>query len=503
MAKRSGLKILLIEPPFHRLFKNTYSLDRFPNGLVNLAGSILDQTDWDVLVYNADYSGPSIPTKCSYLTGAGFDNYLKRQRDLNDIVWQEVKTVIAKNNPDVVGISAKSPNFVSACNVAKLAKEIDPKITVIVGGPHPSLPGVDPFECNDIDIVVRGEGELTIVELLERIQSNAPLDGVQGISYKMEGRVFENGPRPLISNLDRLRFPHETAEKVLVNHDDYPISSFRHVYTTRGCPFNCFFCGSREMWGRKVRFRSPENVVSEIQGLQAEGLRHVQFQDDTFGIDRDYLKRLCDLLIRHCPGLKWSCLTHVKLVNEDTMSLMKAAGCKSIHIGIESGNNDILRKIRKNFTIQEALAACDTIKECGTEVLAFFMVGYPQETEDTLAETIDVMKKGKFHRIIYSIFTPHPGTEAYQYCAKNHLVSKNFDVRLYNHQSPMNYFCPKIPQARFRTIASEIERMVDKQHFLSRAKQLFTITGLQQIRELGIRHSLSRANRLFIEERFL
>ena len=134
------------------------------------------------------------------------------------------------------------------------------------------------------------------------------------------------------------------------------------------------------------------------------------------------------------------------------------------------------------------------------EVLAFFMVGYPQETEETLAETIDVMKKGKFHRIIYSIFTPHPGTEAYEYCEENHLVSKTFDVRLYNHQSPANYFCPKIPPARFRAIASEIERMVDKENFLSRVKQLFTIANLRQIRELGIRASLSRANRLFIEE---
>ena len=243
-----------------------------------------------------------------------------------------------------------------------------------------------------------------------------------------------------------------------------------------------FFFGSRKIWSRKVRFRPPENVVREIKGLRKKGLRIVHFDDDTFGINRRYITNLCNALITHCPGLKWSCELHVKLVDEQTISLMKAAGCVSIQIGIESGNNEILKKMRKNITIEEALLACKIIKKHGIELHAFFIVGFPQETENTLNDTVVAMKKIKCNTLIYSIFTPYPGTEAFEFCKENGLIDDNYDISLYNHKSPANCFCINITPERFRMLVSKIEKMVDRKNSLNRIKKVFSLNTFWRIK---------------------
>ena len=148
-------------------------------------------------------------------------------------------------------------------------------------------------------------------------------------------------------------------------------------------------------------------------------MNSITFEDDTFGINKDYIARLCDAIIAGCPGLKWSCELHVKLADEKIISLMKKAGCYSISIGIESGNNEILKKIRKNITIEEAMKVCRIIKKQGIELCGFFMVGFPYETEDTLKDTMIAMNKIDYDALVYSIFTPYPGTESFEFCTKS------------------------------------------------------------------------------------
>ncbi len=175
-------RILLIEPPFYRLYKKTYSLLRYPLSLGYLSGSIRTKTNWQVMVYNADFSFRREKfIKVSYLAGEGFRNYLRNLRDLSKPIWKEIKATILEYGPDVVGISAKSQNFVSACMVAKLVKEISKDIVVVVGGPHVSLIGQGILECLDIDIGVIGEGENTIVELLTAFERKADLKDINGI----------------------------------------------------------------------------------------------------------------------------------------------------------------------------------------------------------------------------------------------------------------------------------------------------------------------------------
>ena len=458
-------RILLLEPPFYRLFKDTYALTQYPLALGYLAGAVRKNTNWDVTAYHCDFLPQSEGMTNSYFAGPGFRNYLDRLSDLSAPIWQEIRSTIAECAPAVLGISTKSQNFASACNVARLAKEISDQIIVVVGGPHPSMVGAEVLECPDIDVCVSGEGETTVVELLDAIGSGKEFADISGIIYRDENRIVENPPRKFIEDLDSLWFPHETAPDVLKDYHKYPPTAFNSVFATRGCPYNCIFCGSREIWSRKVRFRSPENVIREIKGLQEKGLESIHFHDDTFGVKKQYIAELCNLLMKECPGLKWSCEFHVKLVNDETISLMKAAGCDTIQVGIESGNNEILKQNRKNITIEEALAACEIIKKHGIRLYTFFMVGFPQETERTLRDTMAAMKKVKdigCEYIVYSIFTPYPGTESFELCRENGLIGKDYDVSLYNHQSPANCFCVNITPERFRELACEVEEMVDR-----------------------------------------
>lgn len=460
-------KILLIEPPFYRLFKDTYSLDKHPLSLGYLSGAIRKETNWEVLIYNADFKldrRSLEPFQVRYLTGEGFRQYQDQLRDLSKPVWSEIRSAISQSRPDVVGISAKSQNFKSACRVARLVKEIDPRTVVVIGGPHATLAGENILKEPDIDICVCGEGERTIVELLHAIEGKGDLGDVRGAVFRRNGRIIKNPPREFIRDLDSLASPYETAPEALKDYGKYPPSAFRSVLAIRGCPYNCFFCGSRRIWGPKIRFRSPENVIREIKSLQARGVKRIHFDDDTFGANRQYLRDLCDALAEHCPGLTWSCELHVRLIDDDTLSLMKRAGCFMIQMGIESGNDGILRKVRKGFSVNKALAACEKIKKHGLELWTLYMVGFPWETEQTIRDTMRVMKKSGSDFLVYSIFMPYWGTEAFEFCKRKGLIREDFDVSLYHHQSPANCFCLKIPPAKFRELVSHVEEMVDREN---------------------------------------
>ena len=483
--KQGRRRILLVAPPFYRLFKDTYALARYPLSLGYLAGTIKKETDWDVMVYNADFIPDSEPgIKNSYMTSVGFDKYLCNLRDSSGQVWRETKSVILEYKPDVVGISSMSQNFASSRIVAKLAKEINRDTIVVVGGPHPSMVGGEVLKCRDIDICVKGEGEAAIVELLQAIESLRTFDGIKGIVYRRNNQIIDSGPRGYIEDLDSLCFPHETAPEVLKDYDKYPPLAFKYIFATRGCPYDCFFCGSRNIWSRSARFRSPENIVKEIKSLQKRGVNSIAFEDDTFGINKQYISRICSAIMTNCRGVKWSSELHVKLANKEIVSLMKNAGCYSISLGIESGNNGILKTIRKNITVEEAIAACRLVKRRGIELSAFFIVGFPQETEETLNDTIKVMKEVNSDFLVYSIFTPYPGTEAFEFCRAKGLIKEDYDVSLYNHQSPANCFCMNMAPQRFRQLVSKIEKMVDRKNAPNVIKSINRSISLNIVRKL-------------------
>jgi radical SAM superfamily enzyme YgiQ (UPF0313 family) len=481
-----------VQPPFYRLYKRTYSLDRFPLSLGYLGAAVRRDTTWAVRAYNADFHPESEPIEVRYRTGEGFQSYLRNLAEPGAPVWDEVRAVLRASRSAVVGISAKSQEFKSALLVARLAKELDPRTVVVIGGPHASMVGAEILESADVDVYVRGEGERTLVDLLHALERGDPLDGVDGIGFRRGERCIETAPRAFVEDLDALGFPHELAHEILIDFEKYPLSAFRNVFATRGCPRQCSFCGSHRIWSRRVRFRSPQHVVRELQALWALGLRSVHFDDDTFGVTRRRILTLCDAIREGCPGLTWSCELPVNLVDDRTLAAMKSAGCTDVQIGIESGNDEMLKRVRKDITIAQALEACALVKRQRLGLHAFFIVGFPWETEETLNDTLRAMKKTRCDTLSYSIFTPYPGTEMFAFCAENGLIGDDFDASLYNHQSPANCFCLHITRERFRQLVSRIERAVDRKHARRRLRDAVSLRAFRRARELGLAGSLGR-----------
>jgi radical SAM superfamily enzyme YgiQ (UPF0313 family) len=455
-------RVLLIEPPFYRLFKDSYSLSKYPLSLGYLAQSVLKHLDWEVCTYNADFNPNAEPVEIAYLTGTGYQRYLAELKHQAGRVWSQITDVIADFAPDVVGISCKSQAYRSACLVARLAKQVNKDALVILGGPHPSMVGREAVSSADVDLAVVGEGEETLVELLHCVGSRGQLADIPGIIYRDQGIIRTTAARPPVHCLDGLGFPHAEASRVLKNFSSYPTHAFSTLMATRGCPFACLFCGSRYIWGRKVRYRSPAHVVGEIQALQKLGLDTVHFDDDTFGVTKTYISKLCHVLRTECPGVRWSCELHVNLVHDDIIAELAQAGCYYIQLGVESGNNEILRQIRKGFTIEKARRAANTIKRHGLILQAFFMVGFPDETEESLRDTMDAIATINADTISYSIFTPYPGTEAFDICRQYGLIDSAYDVSRFNHQSPENCFCRNIHRDRFRQLVAGLETTIDE-----------------------------------------
>ena len=461
---KNNKRLMLIEPPFYRLYHDQYSLVKYPLGLGYLSGAVIKNTNWSVQTYNADFNVRKkvFDPENDYIAGVGFKRYLSSLKDYSLPIWKEVKNSIEDYNPSVVGISAKTQNFVSASMVAKIAKEINPDIKVIVGGVHPTMNGSKVLNCEDIDLLSISEGENTIVALLHALEKNTELNSVNGIVFKDGDKIINTKPQSYVENLDLLDFPLTHAQKVLKDFDKYPKEAFGYIFASRGCPYACTFCESKSMWTRKVRYRSPENVVAELKQMYEFGIKKVNFDDDTFGVSKKNIKAINDLMHDKLSNMTYTCETVVQLAkDENVVKDMKRGGCTAAFVGIESGNNEMLKKIKKTQTTEECIQAVKNLRKHGIESHAFIMVGFPDETEETFKQTMDFIPKLKPDGVIFSIFTPYPGSDIYNECKDKGIIEGEFDLVLYNHQSPLNCFTKNIPKERFYELRKKAFEFVD------------------------------------------
>ena len=479
-------KIMLMEPPFYRLYHDQFCLVKYPLALGYLSSSIIKNTDWSVQTYNSDFNIDKkyFVTESDYLTGKGFERYLSFLKDSSLPIWNEIKNSIKEYNPRVLGITLKSQNFTSATIVAKLAKEINPAIKVVIGGAHATMNGRSVFEYKNIDVSCVGEGEITIVELLRAYENETSLSSVNGIIYRNENNeIIQTSPRAYIEDLDSLEFPLTNAPKIFKDFDKYPKEAFSYIFGSRGCPYACTFCESKSMWTRKVRYRSPENIISEIKQMYEFGIRRVNFDDDTFGVSKKNIKKINKLMHDEIPDVTYTCETVVQLAkDEEVVKDMRYGGCTSTFVGIESGNNQMLKKIKKTQTTDQSIEAISNLKKHGIEAHAFIMVGFPEETEETFQETLDFIPKLAPDNVIFSIFTPYPGSELFYQCKDMGIIENEFDVSLYNHQSPLNCFTKYIPKKRFFELRLKAVKFIDNYNRKAKIKR-----GIRSLRNIGIK----------------
>lgn len=455
------MKILLIWPPWYRLQGSEFA--GYPIGITSIA-TILNKEGYDASVYHADYMGIGVAMHTSELTQA-YDMYIKRLGDENDPIWKEVEEIVAVQKPDIVGISIMTGSYGSALMCSRIVKKINPSTVVVVGGAHPTVETKSMLKEKTVDFVVMGEGEITFLELVKSLESGKKdFNKINGIGYKKGKKPVINQRRALIENLDEIPFPDRS---LILNHENYDPKIFGGIFSSRGCPFNCIYCSSHTIWSRRVRFRSVDNVMQEIEHVKKKyGTKHFFFVDDSFSLNRNRVIEMCDCMLdlqKKIGKFTWHCQTRVDLLNEELAARMKQSGCNCVLIGIETGYEEGLKKIKKAITLDQVRNASTLLKKYNIPVNTFFMIGFPWETINEINATLSFMKEIDPDDASYSIVTPQPGTELYEMVKKMRLLPKRVDWSTFQHQSPEMFFTRKFSEHQKREIIEKTEAAFDAQ----------------------------------------
>jgi len=292
------------------------------------------------------------------------------------------------------------------------------ELPIVVGGAHMSLYPAETLSYDEIDYGVIGEAEETLPEFVKAIASEKNLKEVRGVCYKNKGRIVITKPRGFFKNLDDSPFP---ARRLLPNEKYYSFISqrknFTGLITTRGCPYKCVFC---EQGSKPYRIRSAKNVVDEIEECYNEyGIREIDIFDSSFSINKKRVLEICKQLRSRRIDLDWSVRTRVDLVGREMLTVMSKAGCKRIYYGIESGDEQILRNIKKNSNLQLIRKTISLTKQIGIDTFGYFMIGNPGETEETIKKTITFAKSLDLDYAQFSKVSTLPGTELYELLKKD------------------------------------------------------------------------------------
>jgi len=316
---------------------------------------------------------------------------------------EKVKEALAAKKPDVIGFSVLHGNRWGAIEIARTAKALDVKVRTVFGGIGATfiwehLLGHFP----EVDYVVLGEGEWTFLSLVRHFEKkqHQGIAEIRGIAYRQNGKVFKTGEPDPIRDLDSLPIP--------AKHFTYA-----HVSSSRGCAWNCSFCGSPEFWGRTIRWRSPEKFVEELELLFRKGVTFFYFSDDTFTLDPKRVIEICKRIIEKNLKMTWYAISRVDRVDEEMLYWMRRAGCIQISYGVESGSAKIRKALGKAVKTEQIKRAFALTTRYGILSRAYFIYGAPGETWETIQETIDLMEDIKPLSVIFYILDVFPGTKLY------------------------------------------------------------------------------------------
>ncbi len=342
------------------------------------------------------------------------------ESDIFNFSVDDVVADVVKKRPAYVGITLFTVGVWSAAEIARKVKAALPGVTVLIGGPHVSSMGNETMaRFPEFDYAVTGEGEKVLMQLLETLESDGDLDTVPELIYRKEGEVRRTVGRPINRNLDELPFPawdllpdfpHAYRAAVF----DFPRGPVATIAASRGCPFHCQFCDT-STFGDRVRSYSPAKVFEMMQHLSSTyGVRHIMFVDDLFLASRHRTEELCQLILDSGLKMTWSCAARVDTVKPDLLKLMKKAGCWEISFGLETGSDEMLKKMDKSAHVAESEQAVRWTNEAGIRTKGLFMLGYPGENEESMRQTMDFVRRIPLTIMHLTKFTPYPGSPIYR-----------------------------------------------------------------------------------------
>jgi anaerobic magnesium-protoporphyrin IX monomethyl ester cyclase len=439
------MRILLVDPPF-QIFMGFHRY-YYPLGLGYIA-AILNMHGHSTRIYDAEHS-----SKCKSLTwleaSHNYHLYLDALNDNHHTEWNNFSNLLTQIKPQVVGISVLSVKVPSALRLASLCKEFDKNIIVVMGGDHATIAPQELLANENVDFVVRGEGEYTMLELVEYLNKDrSGIEKIDGLSYKENGLIIHNKSRELIHDLNALPFP---AIESIFDLKNYRPVDLGIMMTTRGCPYSCTYCGVANTWGHKVRFRSIENIVSEIKMLKNKyDVTYFSFRDASFTINREHVLEFCQQLIREDLNISWECLTRLDLLDDDLVSKMKNSGCITIRIGIETGNVRLMQQMGRKLTLNQIKKAAKMLNEHDMFWAAYFMFGVPGETKETIEDSLKLITEINPPFVTISRYSLIAGTEMYEEAKRSGLISEPVDWSLESNQSTLKSYSQHINQKEFK-----------------------------------------------------
>ncbi|HUT34030.1 MAG TPA: radical SAM protein [Planctomycetota bacterium] len=441
------MNVLLVQPSPPRTHwpRGSFRSRWVPTGLAYLAAA-LRKAGHDVRVHSRE----------EQLIKDGFDW---------DRADARLRALLEEFRPGVVGLSVTTPAMPEAATLARLAKEACGEATLVVlGGPHATaLPERTLAECAQVDAVVLGEGEGTLVELAER----GPRDDVAGICFRRDGHPERTAPRPRVRDLDTLGpvpydlfdMEHYTArDRWMVRWLPVRATNLR---TSRGCPNTCHFCAGHLVSGLGVRFHSVGYVIEQMRlAVERFGVEAIHFEDDTLGASRPRLLELCEAIRRadlH-RRVTWDALLRANQADPEALRAMKAAGCFQVEFGFESGSDAMLRALNKNTTVEMNLRAARLAREAGLRIYADIMVGLPGETEDDLRATLRFVRHTRPEVLSFARLYPLPGTAIHESLSEADRAALQWADCTYLEDADFPVNITAIPTKRFGRLYREIDK---------------------------------------------
>lgn len=399
------MKVLMINPPYNSSKYKFIGLVAPPLGIAYIA-AMLEKNGVNVKILDA----PAL-----------------------EINHEAVKNEIQKFSPDIISITAVTPTIDSALKTAQVSKEACPNAVTVLGGYHPTFTYQELLKNDFVDIIVLGEGELTMVELVDAIEKGRDLKEVDGIAVEN----YLTSPRCIIEDLDTIPFP----ARHLLPMDEYKILNMKlttgTIVSGRGCPYKCSFCASSAMHGHKLRLRSAENVVDEMEHLVTDhDIEMVAFMDDTFTLNKKRVYEICDAIKDRGLDNYWGCTARVDTISEDLLKTMKDAGCITMFLGVESADQQVLNQVNKKTNINRIKKTFELTRKYGMRTIASVVLGMPGDTKISIKNTIKFVKILEPSYAVFSLATPYPGTDFYLKAASENLIKIN-DWSKYTLLSPV------------------------------------------------------------------
>jgi len=355
------------------------------------------------------------------------------ESDIFNLTVDDIVERIIEDKPEYIGITLFTVGVWCAAEIALKVKEALPDTIIFVGGPHISSMGYETMvRFEQFDYAVVGEGEKTLMDLLEAIETGSKLSNVPEIIFRKDDKPFKTLGKPINRNLDELPYPAWDLLEDFPNAYrpavfDFPRGPVATIAASRGCPFHCQFCDT-STFGDRVRSYSPEAVFSMMLHLkETYGIRHIMFVDDLFLASRKRTEALCQLILENNLQMTWSCAARVDTVKPDLLSVMKKSGCWEISFGLETGSNELLKKMDKSADVEESEQAIHWTHDAGIRTKGLFMLGFPGEDEATMQATKDFVRRIPMTIMHLTKFTPYPGSPIYRKLYGTNILDEHWE----------------------------------------------------------------------------